>query len=41
MEGMSWSNRKVVDKSYFTNAFTPNKDGKNDQLTVKAKGYIE
>lgn len=34
---------KVVDKSYFTiaNAFTPNKDSKNDQLTVKAKGYIE
>lgn len=34
---------KVVDKSYFTiaNAFTPNKDGKNDQLTVRAKGYID
>lgn len=33
----------VVDKSYFAipSAFTPNSDGKNDQLNLKVIGYID
>jgi gliding motility-associated-like protein len=36
-------NIQVVDKSYFAipNAFTPNGDGINDRLSVKALGFIE
>jgi len=34
---------QVVDRSYFTipSAFTPNADGRNDKLTVRAIGYID